>query len=166
MCGIRQIIHKLLASICHMGILLLFLGFLLECALSDMISLSPSLSHAHTHTCSVTVINHLHMCIYLIAPSASWRSKSSKTLFRKGTIHAVWVGCCYNGRIWKPLHCGPLLASHRKVGRWKRMLQPGQGKCMVEEATGWVGLTREHPVYRGGRENPKYLTNPPAEGDI
>lgn len=46
------------------------------------------------------------------------------------------------------------------------MLQPGQGKCMVEEATGWVGLTREHPVYRGGRENPKYLTNPPAEGDI
>lgn len=46
------------------------------------------------------------------------------------------------------------------------MLQPGQGKRMVEEATGWVGLTREHPVYRGGRENPKYLTNPPAEGDI
>lgn len=50
MCRIRQIIHKLLASICHMGILLLFLGFLPECALSYMISLSLFISHRHMHT--------------------------------------------------------------------------------------------------------------------
>lgn len=65
-CRIRQIIHKLLASICHMGVLLLFLGFLLECALSYMISLPLHLSQ--THARSVTVINHLYMCIHLIAP--------------------------------------------------------------------------------------------------
>lgn len=69
MCRIRQIIHKLLASICHMGILLLFLGFLLECALSYMISLPLHL--AQTHARSVTVINHLYMCIYLIAPPSA-----------------------------------------------------------------------------------------------
>lgn len=63
---IRQIIHKLLASICHMGILLLFLGFLLECALSYMISLPLHLSQTHARL--VAVINHLYMCIHLIAP--------------------------------------------------------------------------------------------------
>lgn len=43
------------------------------------------------------------------------------------------------------------------------MLQPGQGKCTAEEATGWVGLTREHPVYRGGREKPK-IPHKPSRG--
>lgn len=102
---------------------------------------------------------HLSNC----PPSASWRTKSSKTLFREGTIRAVWVGCRYNGRIWKPLHCGPSLASHRKVGWWKQIVHPGQGKCKAEEATGWVGLTREHPVYRGGREKPK-ISHKPSSG--
>lgn len=85
MCGNRQIIHKLLASICHMGLLLLFLGFLLECVLHD---LSPSLScvctHTRTHACSASVINHLHMRIYLIAPLCKLMYQKQQDTFRKG----------------------------------------------------------------------------------
>lgn len=75
MCCIRQIIHKLLASICHMGIFLLFLGLLLEFALSHSsicTNTPPTLPlsdiHTQKHTHTLTVINHFHMCIHLIAP--------------------------------------------------------------------------------------------------
>lgn len=145
MCCIRQIIHKLLASICHMGIFLLFLGLLLERALSHTsictntctLLLFPFLTSTHTDT--VTAINHLHMFIHLIALHVDGPKTSRDSAEGEQCRQCEWAAFII-GEVEKALQCGCLLPSHMNVGwlGWRQTLQSEHGNAWWrKQGDGW-----------------------------